>query len=227
MKRSEINTILQEAMLFIEQHGFVLPPWAHWTPEQWQQNRLDAGSIIQNSMGWDVTDFGSGDFPSTGLTAFTLRNGSGDNASRPYCEKLIVVRENQVTPTHHHEVKQEDIINRGGGNLIIELWNVHPDKRVDKSGDVTCLVNDLPRTIPAGGKVVLEPGMSVFLRTDLYHAFYAEPGAGSVLVGEVSSSSDDDHDNFFVESEGRFPAIQEDEPPLRLLVCDYAVLRQR
>ena len=42
-----------------------------------------------------------------------------------------------------------------------------------------------------------------------------------VLAGEVSRVNDDHTDNRFLEKAGRFPAIEEDAPPLRLLVGDY------
>ena len=46
--------------------------------------------------------------------------------------------------------------------------------------------------------------------------------AGKVLVGEVSKVNDDVNDNRFLKPTGRFPEIEEDEPPLHLLVGDYA-----
>jgi D-lyxose ketol-isomerase len=42
-----------------------------------------------------------------------------------------------------------------------------------------------------------------------------------VLCGEVSLVNDDHTDNRFYEPAGRFPEIEEDEPPLHLLVTDY------
>ena len=43
-----------------------------------------------------------------------------------------------------------------------------------------------------------------------------------MLVGEVSLVNDDDKDNRFYTPLGRFPEIEEDEPPLYLLCTDYA-----
>ena len=43
-----------------------------------------------------------------------------------------------------------------------------------------------------------------------------------MLVGEVSTVNDDETDNVFHEPVGRFPRIEEDEAPTRLLVIDYA-----
>jgi D-lyxose ketol-isomerase len=40
-------------------------------------------------------------------------------------------------------------------------------------------------------------------------------------VGEVSSVNDDANDNRFHRPTGRFPAIEDDEPPLYLLCTDY------
>ena len=72
-------------------------------------------------MGWDVTDFGSGDFAARGLLLLCTRNGiQGQAGERPYAEKLMVVRDGQETPFHFH-VKAEDIINRGGGDLVVEV----------------------------------------------------------------------------------------------------------
>jgi D-lyxose ketol-isomerase len=67
--------------------------------------------------------------------------------------------------------------------------------------------------------VTLSPGESITLPPYCYHAFW---GAEShVLVGEVSTVNDDSADNRFYEPVGRFPAIEEDEAPLYLLVNDY------
>ena len=43
-----------------------------------------------------------------------------------------------------------------------------------------------------------------------------------MLIGEVSMVNDDHSDNKFTEPLGRFPTIEEDEPPVYLLCGDYA-----
>ena len=48
-----------------------------------------------------------------------------------------------------------------------------------------------------------------------------EPGTGAVLIGEVSQCNDDNTDNRFNPPAGRFPEIEEDEPPYRLLCNEY------
>ena len=42
-----------------------------------------------------------------------------------------------------------------------------------------------------------------------------------MLLGEVSQCNDDLNDNRFNPPVGRFPAIEEDEPPYRLLCTEY------
>ena len=42
-----------------------------------------------------------------------------------------------------------------------------------------------------------------------------------VLVGEVSKVNDDNVDNRFLEPVGRFPSVDEDEPPIWLLCNEY------
>jgi D-lyxose ketol-isomerase len=220
MKRGEINRIMRDAKDFMAQKQFVLPPWAYWNVADWKKNKEDAQEIIENMLGWDITDFGSGDFYNRGLFLFTIRNGKINVDKKPYAEKIMIVEENQVTPMHFHWAKMEDIINRGGGNLVIELYNSTPDNQFDTS-PVTFRTDGFKRTVKAGGKVVLAPGESICLEPGIYHRFYGEPGLGKVLVGEVSSVNDDASDNCFYESIGRFPFVEEDEEPMHLLVSDY------
>ena len=42
-----------------------------------------------------------------------------------------------------------------------------------------------------------------------------------MLIGEVSQCNDDNTDNRFYEKMGRFPVIEEDEAPYRLLCNEY------
>jgi D-lyxose ketol-isomerase len=206
--------------LWLKSNSFCLP-WANWSAAEWKENKDNAREIIQNMLGWDITDFGSGDFYNRGLFLFTIRNGKFKVDQKPYAEKIMIVEENQETPMHFHWAKMEDIINRGGGNLVIELYNSTPDNKFD-STPVNFKTDGVKRTVAAGGKVVLNPGESICLEQGMYHRFYGEPGKGKVLVGEVSMVNDDNSDNCFYEEIGRFPVIEEDEQPLHLLVSDYA-----
>jgi len=221
MKRSEINAILRSADAFIRERGFLLPPFAYWSPEDWRTKGPEIAEIVEHRLGWDVTDFGSGDFARRGLFLFTIRNGHvGKPESKPYAEKLLIVQENQVTPLHFHWKKVEDIINRGGGTLAVKLYCSTPDEGLDERADVHVSTDGVARVVPAGGIVELPPGESITLPRYLYHEFWGV--GGTVLVGEVSSVNDDTSDNRFYEPAGRFPAIEEDEPPLHLLCVDYA-----
>jgi D-lyxose ketol-isomerase len=220
MKRSEINQIIMKAKSFMSEKQFILPPWAYWSAEDWTKNKECAHEVIENMLGWDITDFGSGDFYRRGLFLFTLRNGKYKVDKKPYAEKIMIVEENQETPMHYHWSKMEDIICRGGGNLVIELYNSTPD---DKLADtpVHFRIDGISGSVPAGGKVILTPGESICLEPGMYHRFYGEPGKGTVLVGEVSAVNDDANDNCFYEPVGRFPVVDEDEQPLHLLMSDY------
>ena len=220
MKRSEINKIIKDAKDFMVSRQFILPPWAYWSLEDWKANKEKAREVIINNMGWDITDFGSGNFKERGLFLFTIRNGKLNVDKKPYSEKVMIVQENQETPMHFHWNKMEDIINRGGGNLVIELINSKPDNSMDTT-PVEFKKDGIQGTVESGGKVVLAPGDSICLTQGMYHRFYGEVGKGTVLVGEVSAVNDDMSDNCFYEEIGRFPVVDEDEPPLHLLVSDY------
>jgi len=221
MKRSEINQIIVHAKAFLDEHKFHLPPWAYWGSGEWRMNRANVSEVIDNMLGWDITDFGSGDFYKRGLFLFTLRNGKYKVDQKPYAEKIMIVAENQETPLHFHWSKMEDIINRGGGNLVIELYRSNKDESIDETNPVRLKTDGVTRVVNPGGKVILKPGESICLEQGCYHRFYGEPGKGKVLVGEVSAVNDDATDNRFQETLGRFPEIEEDVEPLHLLVSDY------
>jgi D-lyxose ketol-isomerase len=227
MKRSQINQIMRDADNFIRGRGFHLPPFAYWTPDQWRAKGTEATAITAHGLGWDITDFGMDDYNKYGLFLFTLRNGAPENLrsgkGKVYAEKIMVVGEEQITPLHFHWIKTEDIINRGGGNLVIQLYNATNEEGLATT-DVTVTVDDVARTVPAGGKVILQPGESITLEPYCYHAFWGADGP--VLVGEVSTVNDDASDNRFYEPIGRFPQIEEDEAPRHLLVGDYPTYRQ-
>ena len=220
MKRSEINELIRESVAFYRQMNFNLPPWAFWGPGDWKGKYEYCSEIVDNMLGWDLTDFGSGDFHKRGLILFTIRNGNFKKDRKTYAEKAMIVAEMQETPTHFHWSKMEDIINRGGGNLVIELWNSDENENITDT-TVEVSIDGIKRFVPPGGKVILTPGESICLTPGLYHRFYGESGKGKVFVGEVSAVNDDTSDNRFIETVGRFPDITEDEAPLHLLVSDY------
>lgn len=226
MKRSLINSSIDQAKAFLEAYGFPLPPFADWTPAFWQGVGHEYDELRDNFLGWDVTDFGKGDFAAFGLLLFTLRNGNQhlSKYEKTYAEKVMLVREGQKTPFHYHMSKMEDIINRGGGKLMLQLYNAAPD---DGFADtpVAFVSDGKTEMLPAGAIVTLHSGESITITRGLYHSFWAESGAGTVLAVEVSACNDDQTDNYFYEPIPRFPTIEEDEPPRYLLACEYPKAR--
>lgn len=221
MKRSEINQLIRQSEDFFSSKQFHLPAWGHWEPSAWKGTGGEAREVVDGMLGWDLTDFGSGDFAKRGLILFTIRNGILGKTAKTYAEKIMIVGEDQETPMHFHWQKMEDIINRGGGNLVIELCGSTEDEQLADT-PLSVSIDGIRRTVDPGGEVVLTPGESITLEQGMYHRFYGEQGKGTVLVGEVSMVNDDNTDNRFLESMGRFPEIDEDEEPYRLLVNDYA-----
>ena len=221
MKRSEINEILREGEKFIQSFGYVLPPFAAWSAEEFAQQ--DHAMLIERGMGWDITDYGQGKFDELGLFLFTVRNGLERDLKHGtgmlYAEKIMISRRNQLSPMHRHFLKAEDIINRGGGTLVLELFAGAPEGSIDREADVTVPVDGQLRTLKAGGHLTLNPGESVTLLPGIWHAFWGE--GDDVLIGEVSTVNDDKNDNEFEMPIGRFADVTEDEQPERWLVSDY------
>jgi len=223
MKRSEINLLIHEALTFMDEMKFHLPGWATWKPDQWRKERENCEEIFTNQLGWDLTDFGSGNFENTGLLLFSIRNGHPDSDHKQYAEKIMIVDEGQVTPMHFHWKKTEDIINRGGGNLCMEIYPSDSEGKLAE-GTLVLSRDGVKTCVQAGDKIILRPGESITLEPRVFHKFYGEAGKGRTLVGEVSSVNDDHTDNWFLEQVGRFPDIEEDVAPTHLLVNDYSNL---
>ena len=224
MKRSEINAALKEMEQMIRDCRFSLPDFCGFTPSDWAQKGHEYDEVRDNMLGWDITDYGLGRFDEVGFSLITLRNGSLTRKARypkPYAEKLLYLKEGQYSPMHFHWAKMEDIINRGGGTVLIRVYNSLPDEELDRVSPVTVHVDGCESVVPAGTQVRLRPGQSICITPYLYHDFEIEPGSGPVLLGEVSQVNDDEHDNRFNPPVGRFPAIEEDEPPYRLLCSEY------
>ena len=225
MKRSEIQSAIAHAKALLNRNHFKLPEYGYWTMDEWRAHRNELDTIVKTMRGWDVTDFGSGDFAKVGAVLFTLRNGVlGTDIGCPYAEKLIIMREGQILPLHFHFSKTEDIINRGGGVLRITVYNSLPDESVDRAGAVAFERDGFARVVPAGSAVDILPGGSMTIRPGMYHLFEVAPGSGDVIVGEVSAINDDNVDNRFAEKSERFTGIEEDEPIRVPLVNEYEKL---
>ena len=223
MKRSEINAALREMEQMVREYRFALPPFCGFTPEEWAEKGHEYDEIRDNMLGWDITDYGMGNFDKMGFSLITLRNGNLklDQYTKTYAEKLLYIKEGQYSPMHFHWSKMEDIINRGGGNVLIRVYHSTPDEDLDREREVHVHVDGREMVVPAGTQVRLTPGESITISPYLYHDFTVEPGSGPVLLGEVSQCNDDNTDNRFYEKLGRFPAIEEDEAPYRLLCNEY------
>lgn len=218
MLRSEINACITHAKELYASISFKLPEWAEYSPEQWAADPDLAKWCRAHQMGWDVTDYGEGNFEKRGLILFCIRNGILRQPGEvPYAEKIMIVGEGQECPWHYHKVKMEDIIVRGGGNLVIELCNLTEDGQMDRVNDVHVRTDGKLNILPAGGKVVLEPGQSVTLPRTLVHRFYGQEGKGPVIVGEVSQVNDDLADNYFFDCDARFTEITDDVAPIHPL----------
>ena len=224
MKRSEINDTLLQADAYIQSFGFQLPPFAYWSPKDMKSRpRSEISGIVDARLGWDITDFGQGRFDELGLFLFTVRNGSLADLQAGkgmcYAEKIMISREKQMSPMHRHVIKAEDIINRGGATLALELFNSDGNGDVCTQTDVTVATDGVMRTQGPGDILKLQPGESVTLLPGNWHAFWGE--GGDVLIGEVSTVNDDLTDNVFREEIGRFANVEEDVEPVHLLVSDY------
>lgn len=228
MKRSQINKALRELEAMCVKEHCYLPPFCHFTPEEWLEKGHEYDEVRDCMLGWDITDFGSGDFDKIGFSLITIRNGNrkmADKYSKVYAEKLLYLKEGQSAANHFHWFKTEDIINRGGGNALIRVYNSLPDEEIDYISDVTIHSDGRTYTVPAGTQIRLTPGESIFIYQGLYHDFNVESGTGPVLLGEVSQCNDDNTDNRFNPPAGRFPEIEEDEAPYRLLCNEYPEAR--
>ena len=228
MKRSVINRSIEIAKQVFEHNRLRLPAFALWTPEEWNSAGPEADEVRDCMLGWDVTDFGSGDFSRIGRTLFTLRNGRHNDPRYPktYAEKFILDPEGQRAPAHYHRSKREDIINRGSGFIVLELTSSNAEGN-PSTAPLTLAVDGIARTIESGSRVKLKPGESICLPPGTIHQFWGENGDVVIdgirycVSGEVSSVCDDRSDNAFLQPANRFPGIDEDEPPRHLLCSEY------
>ena len=227
MKRSEINKHIKEFEALLKDHRFELPPFLSFTPDEWREKGHEYDEIRDNALGWDITDYGEGRFETKGLYLITLRNGNvhNDKYTKTYAEKIMMLKEGQLSPNHFHWHKMEDIINRGGGNVGFRLWNADKDENVDRERPVKVFSDGRTYTVAPGEEIILKPGESLTLYPYYYHEFYVQPGTGYAIIGEVSMCNDDNTDNRFEEALGRFPTIEEDEPAYRLLCNEYPPAR--
>ena len=229
LNRARVEASIALAQIVFRQFHVALPRFAAWTVADWERAGPEYDEVRDCMLGWDVTDFGSKDFTHIGRTLFTLRNGNLHDARYPksYAEKLIVDPEGQRAPAHFHRTKREDIINRGGGNVLVQLTNVDAADR-PAPGTLAVVVDGCRRTIASGETVRIRPGESLCIPPRTIHQFWGEEGTGHRIDGigytvssEVSSVCDDHRDNFFFADLTRFPVIVEDAPRIVCLCNEY------
>jgi D-lyxose ketol-isomerase len=229
LNRARVETSIAIAKEVFRAFQVQLPGYAYWTTADWDRAGSEYDEVRDCMLGWDVTDFGSKDFEHIGRTLFTLRNGNLHDLRYPksYAEKLILDPEGQRAPAHFHRTKREDIINRGGGNILVQLTRVTADDRPAK-GQLSIQVDGCRRLINSGETVRLRPGESLCIPARTIHQFWGEEGTGMkingigyTVSGEVSSVCDDLKDNFFFADLTRFPVILEDAPRKHYLCNEY------
>ncbi len=192
MKRSEINQIIRESIDLMQTYQFQLPKFAYWNLEEWKRKKATCSEIIENQLGWDITDFGKGDIAKTGLVLFTIRNGNsknwGQQTKKLYAEKIMISKVKQVTPMHFHWKKMEDIINRNGGKLVMDVYKANQENGLSEESFSLSIDGQIRKCKP-GDRLTLDPGESVTFPPYVYHTFWAEEHP--VLIGEVSLVNDD------------------------------------
>ena len=226
MKRSEVNSAIRWAKEFMQQYHISLPEYADWSLDEWRAHKGEIDVIRKLMLGWDITDYGCGDFSTIGTVLYTVRNGSYEDpdAGVPYCEKYLIMKDGQRLPKHYHVNKTEDIINRAAGTLQVFLWNADPATGEQLDTDVVVYQDGIRHTYKAGEEILVAPGNSITLTPYLAHIFGPKPGTGDLICGEVSKVNDDLTDNYFMEKTARFPTIEEDEPALHPMCNEYGKL---
>ena len=114
MKRSEINKALKELEKMIADHQYYLPKFANFTPEEWKTKGHEFDEIRDNMLGWDITDYGMGDFDKYGFSLFTIRNGNikmKDNYKKMGLDCLVILGGNG---TH----KTANLLSEEGLNVV-------------------------------------------------------------------------------------------------------------
>jgi D-lyxose ketol-isomerase len=225
MRRSQINTAIDRAIQVFDTLGCKLPPWATWSPQKWKEMGPEADQIRTHGLGWQISDFGKGDFERCGILLFVASSGlyvpGGPPIGEPYAEKLFLVLPGQTVPDHWHKEKDETLLVRGGGELEVELAWPTADERALQAGELTVQIDALTRKVPASGIITLEPGQRVHFPRMLSHLFRGKQGRGDVWAGELSNPNDDRTDNYFLVGDVTRTPIDEDDPPQFLLLNEY------
>jgi len=237
VKRSEINASILLARDFFGAYRFKLPKWAAWSAINWDYSGEEMQAIKDCQLGWDVTDFGLGDFTRQGMTFFMLRNGdpsrkpvpensedlpaeTSKGLGRDYSEKIMLGQMNQTLPFIALKKRAHDLINRGGGDLVVQVHRSTPEHDLDEESRVPIQVNGIAYNIKAGGIVRLVPGDGLTLLPGIFHKYWTEKAG--CIVGNISTTCNEAEDYLFLDPQSRrFPEIEPDESPIHLLHYEY------
>lgn len=232
MKRSLINNRIQQAIVKFKENSVLLPPQASWDFGKWKSNEKTANEWNLRNLGWDITDFGLGDYDKYGGILFTVLNSEiASEADQPYSKKYLIRQKNQGAPLHYHAKKIETITCIGRGTLQIQVYNQGNDGELDKEKKVKILINSFLEELTPGSIIKLKPGESIRIPNRLYHSFKALDNY--VISEEVSGVNNDKNDNFWLSNVGRFPEIKEDVKPTFLLCTEmpgsgkYEMLKEK
>ncbi|MFP4381073.1 MAG: D-lyxose/D-mannose family sugar isomerase [Candidatus Sumerlaeia bacterium] len=233
MKRSDINNEIQLALDVFEAHRFYLPKWAAWSPENWEHCGPEVAQIKACMLGWSVTDFDRDNFREQGFVTFIERNGIVDEMrefaqrhsvqDKAYGERLGFIQKRQATAMLKHNISTKDIVNRGGGDLVVQIFLSTPDDELDEHNRIPTCINGIAYNIKAGGISRLAPGDGITIHAGVFHKFWAEKAG--CIVGEIYTSSPKKNEIFLLEPGEWYNRIEEDEDPLFLLNHEYPEFR--
>ena len=101
----------------------------------------------------------------------------------------------------------------------MSLWPARPGPGAPKHAAFKVALNGVPVDVLPGEPIALQAGSRVTIVPGIWHSFVAS--SEECIIGEVSTANDDANDNFFINPYiGRYPEIEEDEPPVVRLLSD-------
>ena len=96
MKGSEVNAALRELEAMCEKHRCYLLLFCHFTLEQWRDIGHEYDEVRDCMLGWDITEYGLGNFDKLGFSLITIHNGNramADKYPKVYAEKLLYTQQ--------------------------------------------------------------------------------------------------------------------------------------
>lgn len=115
-------------------------------------------------------------------------------------------------------VEEEDIINRGGGKMVMELLNQRNDGRVEEEKEVNVEKDGRIVKKKEGENMKIKKGERVKIMKGNWKDLWGE--GGDVMIGEVQNVNEDMKENILREKIGRLQDIEEKEKKLNMIVYD-------